>query len=310
MAELFPHAEATLARLPEIRGRIRTNVPMAPVTWFRAGGPAEIMASPADVEDLAALLKGTPDDVPITVVGIGSNLLVRDGGVPGLVIRLTKGFRDVTRLEGDVLRVGVGVPDKHFAASALAEGLGGFAFYHGIPGGIGGALRMNAGANGSETRDHLIAVEAVSRDGEIIKYSNEDMGFSYRHSSVPGSDIFTHALYQGTPQPAPEIEADMAAVQKHREEAQPIREKTGGSTFKNPEGHKAWQLIDAAGCRGLRVGGAQMSEKHCNFLINTDDATASDIETLGEKVREKVLANSGVTLSWEIKRIGNKLENT
>jgi len=301
---VFADADALLARLPRVRGRLRANVPLASVTWFRVGGPAEIMFTPADADDLAAFLGATPMDVPVTVVGIGSNLLVRDGGVPGVVVRLTNGFRDVTPVGGNRLAVGTGVPDKHLAAAALAEGLDGFAFYHGIPGGVGGALRMNAGANGRETAEVVVEVEAVTRRGENIKYSQSDMGFSYRHSSLPQDVICTGAIFQGTPGTEANIRAAMAAVQDHREAAQPIREKTGGSTFKNPEDGKAWQLIDAAGCRGLRIGGAQMSEKHCNFLINTGKATAADIETLGETVRARVKAKSGIELEWEIKRIG------
>jgi len=297
-------ADALLSRLPTVRGRLRTNVPLAPVTWFRVGGPAEIMFTPADIEDLSDFLAATPDDIPVTVIGVGSNLLVRDGGVPGVVIRLARGFREVERLGGDRLRAGAAVPDRHLAAAALEAGLAGFAFYHGIPGSIGGALRMNAGANDAETRERLLQVEAVGRDGKIMNYSNQDMGFSYRHSSAPADVIFTHAIFQGAPAPRAEIEAAMGAVQDHRERAQPIREKTGGSTFKNPVGHKAWQLIDAAGCRGLKFGGAMMSEMHCNFLINTGDATAADIETLGETVRARVKENSGVDLRWEIRRIG------
>lgn len=304
MSVCFAQAGDLVTRLPQGRGRLQANVPLAPVTWLRVGGPAEVMFTPADTEDLAGFLHGTPEDVQITVIGAGSNLLVRDGGVPGVVVRLARGFREVTRLEGDCLRVGAGVPDKVLAARALEEGLDGFAFYHGIPGGIGGALRMNAGANNCETRDRLIEVQAVTRKGEIVKVSNAQMGFSYRHSSAPDNLIFTHAIYQGVAAPADKIKSEMDAVQHHRQTAQPIREKTGGSTFKNPDGQKAWQLIDAAGCRGLRVGGAQMSEMHCNFLINTGTATSADIETLGETVWRRVKARSGIELSWEIKRIG------
>lgn len=307
----FAGARALLARLPEVRGRYRANVALAPITWFRVGGPAEIMFTPADTKDLAAFLKATPGDIPVTIVGIGSNLLVRDGGVPGVVVRLARGFGDVVRLDGDRLAVGTAVPDKRLAAVALAEGLEGFAFYHGIPGGIGGALRMNAGANGHETAEVVVEVEAVTRQGDIVKYSQADMGFSYRHSSIPDDVICTRAIFQGRPGSKDDIRAAMDAVQHHRETAQPIRERTGGSTFKNPVGktsggHKAWQLIDAAGCRGLAVGGARMSEKHCNFLINTGAATAADIETLGETVRARVKAQSGIDLQWEIKRIGIK----
>jgi UDP-N-acetylmuramate dehydrogenase len=291
--------------LSGIRGRLTPSASLAPVTWFRVGGPAELLFQPADEDDLALFLKQLPADVPVTVVGIGSNLLVRDGGVEGVVIRLSaKGFGNAVREEGARIRVGAALPDKRVAAFALEQGLAGFAFYHGIPGGIGGALRMNAGANGHETRERLIEVRAVDRQGKRHVLTNADMGFSYRHSSPPADLIFTEAVYQGEPAEKSVIEADMNAVQEHRERAQPIREKTGGSTFKNPEGTSAWKEIDAAGCRGLMIGGAQMSPMHCNFMINTGNATGYDLEHLGETVRARVLEHSGIRLQWEIKRIG------
>lgn len=278
---------------------------LADITWFRVGGPAELLFQPADEADLALFLKRLPVDVPVTVIGLGSNLLIRDGGIEGVVIRLgLRGFGSVTVEPDGRLRAGCAVPDKALAKVALDEGLGGFAFYHGIPGGIGGALRMNAGANGGETRERVVSVNAVTRAGEIITLSNADMGYAYRHSSASRDLIFTSALFEGIPTPRAEIEAAMQAVQEHRETAQPIRERTGGSTFKNPSGHSAWKLIDAAGCRGLTIGDAQVSQKHCNFLINTGNATAHDIERLGETVRARVLAKSGVRLDWEIKRLG------
>ena len=289
----------------KIRGALAPNAPLADVVWFRAGGPAQLLFQPADEADLALFLAALPAEVPVTVIGLGSNLIVRDGGIPGAVIRLTmRGFGALERLAGDRLRVGAAVPDKRFAAFALAEGLAGFAFYHGIPGGIGGALRMNAGANGAETRDRLVEVRAVDRSGAVHVLANEAMGYAYRHSAAPADLVFTEAVYQGTPAEAAEIRAAMDAVQEHRETAQPIRERTGGSTFKNPPGHKAWQLVDAAGCRGLKVGGAEVSQLHCNFLLNTGGATAEDIERLGETVRARVLETAGVRLEWEIKRLG------
>jgi UDP-N-acetylmuramate dehydrogenase len=302
----FPDLRPSLgAALADIRGALTANAPLADIVWFRAGGPAQLLFQPADEADLARFLAALPAEIPVTVLGLGSNVIVRDGGAPGAVIRLSmRGFGAMERLEGNRLRVGAAVPDKRFAAFALEEGLSGFAFYHGIPGGIGGALRMNAGANGAETRDRLIEVRALDRAGELHVLSNAEMGYAYRHSSAPAELIFTEAVYQGTPAAPEEIRAAMVAVQAHREAAQPIRERTGGSTFKNPPGHRAWELVDAAGCRGLRVGGAQVSEMHCNFLINTGDATAEDIERLGETVRARVLATSGVRLDWEIKRLG------
>jgi UDP-N-acetylmuramate dehydrogenase len=290
-----------------VRGRLTPGASLAPVTWFRVGGPAELLFQPADEDDLAFFLQRLPLEVPVTVVGIGSNLLIRDGGIDGVVIRLSaKGFGNATR-EGNRIRVGAALPDKRVAAFALEQELAGFAFYHGIPGGIGGALRMNAGANGHETRERLVEVRAVDRQGRRHVLTNADMGFSYRHSSPPAELIFTEAVYEGEPAEKSVIEADMAAVQEHRERAQPIREKTGGSTFVNPPGNKAWQLIDGAGMRGFMVGGAQVSTMHCNFLINTGTASGHDLETLGETVRARVLAKSGIRLEWEIKKLGKFL---
>ncbi|MBZ9937704.1 UDP-N-acetylmuramate dehydrogenase [Mesorhizobium sp. BR1-1-16] len=291
--------------LTDIRGRVTPNFGLDAVTWFRVGGPAQALFQPADADDLALFLSRLAPDVPVLVIGVGSNLLVRDGGIPGVVVRLSaKGFGATERLAGDRIRVGTALPDKRVAAFALAEGLAGFAFYHGIPGAIGGALRMNAGANGGETRERLVEVTAIDRSGARHVLSNADMGFTYRHTDAAEDLIFTEAIYQGEPADRSLIEAAMAEVEAHRERAQPIREKTGGSTFKNPPGDSAWKLVDAAGCRGLRIGGAQVSEMHCNFLINTGGATGHDLELLGETVRARVLATSGVRLDWEIKRLG------
>ncbi|HUG61727.1 MAG TPA: UDP-N-acetylmuramate dehydrogenase [Methylomirabilota bacterium] len=291
--------------LPDLKGRLDTDRPMKDLVWFRAGGPAEVLFQPADEEDLAAVLPRIPDDVPITVVGLGSNLLIRDGGLPGLVIRLSaRGFGAVEPAGDARLNVGAAVPDKRLAAAAWKAGLSGFAFYHGIPGAIGGALRMNAGAHGSETRQRVVEVRAVNRRGEIVTLDNEAMGYAYRHSSAAPDLVFVSAVLEGVPEDPEAIRRDMDAVQDHRERAQPIRSRTGGSTFKNPDGHSAWKLIDAAGCRGLRIGDAEMSELHCNFLLNVGDASAHDIELLGETVRARVLATSGIRLEWEIKRFG------
>jgi len=301
--------EALLARLSGplagIRGRFTPNAGMDKITWFRAGGTAEVLFQPADEDDLAAFLEAVPADVPVTVVGIGSNLLVRDGGVPGFVIRLSaKGFGDVEVLDDTRMRAGAAVPDKRVAAAALEAGIGGFHFYHGIPGAIGGALRMNAGANGVETRERVVEVHAVDRKGRRHVLSNAGMGYSYRHSSAPADLIFTSAVFEGYREEPEAIRKAMDEVQHHRETVQPIREKTGGSTFKNPEGTSAWKEIDKAGGRGLMIGGAQMSPMHCNFMINTGSATGHDLEHLGETIRARVLENSGIRLQWEIKRIG------
>lgn len=292
-------------KLSGLRGRLTPDAGMDKITWFRAGGPAQVLFQPADEEDLSSFLKAVPEEIPILVVGIGSNLLVRDGGVPGFVVRLSaKGFGEVDQVSETQLRAGAATPDKRVAAVALEAGLAGFHFYHGIPGGMGGALRMNAGANGVETRERVVEVRALDRKGEVHVLSNADMGYAYRHSSASSDLIFTSVLFEGTPGEHEAIKQAMDEVQHHRETVQPVREKTGGSTFKNPEGTSAWKEIDKAGCRGLRVGGAQMSEMHCNFMINTGTATGLDLETLGETVRARVFENSGIRLHWEIKRLG------
>jgi UDP-N-acetylmuramate dehydrogenase len=293
-------------RLSGVRGRITPDAEMDKITWFRAGGLADALFQPADEDDLAAFLKAVPKDVPLTVVGIGSNLLVRDGGIPGFVVRLSaKGFGEAHVISPTKIRAGAAIPDKRLAAVAYESGIGGFHFYHGIPGAIGGALRMNAGANGVETRERVVEVRALDRQGNVHVLSNVDMGYAYRHSSAAADLIFTSAVFEGAVEDKEAIKAAMDAVQHHRETVQPIREKTGGSTFKNPEGHSAWKVIDEAGCRGLMVGGAQMSPMHCNFMINTGAATGYELEYLGETVRARVLEHSGIRLHWEIKRIGD-----
>ena len=298
-------AERLTPLLSGVRGRVAIDAPMSAVTWFRTGGPADLLFQPADADDLAYFLAGLPHDVPVTVVGVGSNLMVRDGGIRGVVIRLSaKGFGSV-EAEGMRLTAGAAVPDRNVAAAARDAGIGGFHFYHGIPGAIGGALRMNAGANGVETRERVVEVHAVDRSGHAHVLTNAEMGYSYRHSSAAPDLIFTHAVFEGFAENKAAIQAAMDAVQHHRETAQPVKEKTGGSTFKNPDGTSAWKEIDKAGCRGLMIGAAQMSPMHCNFMINTGGATSHDLELLGETVRERVLDASGIRLEWEIKRIGD-----
>lgn len=291
--------------LSDVRGRLLPDEPMSKYTWFQVGGPADILFQPADEDDLSLFLQKLPEEIPVMVVGVGSNLLVRDGGVEGVVIRLSaKGFGAIEQVSDTRLLAGAAVPDKRLAAKALEAGIGGFAFYHGIPGGIGGALRMNAGANGAETTQRVIEVHAVDRKGERQILTHADMGYSYRHSDVSSDLVFIKALFEGVQESQNDIRRQMDEVQRHRETVQPVKEKTGGSTFKNPEGHSAWKLVDEAGMRGYRVGDAQMSEMHCNFMINNGSATGEDLEKLGETVREKVLENSGISLHWEIKRIG------
>jgi UDP-N-acetylmuramate dehydrogenase len=293
--------------MPKLRGRMLPNQPMAPLTWFRVGGLAQLLFTPADEEDLAYFLSKLPEDIAVTTVGVGSNLIVRDGGVEGVVIRLSaKGFGQIDYVGKDQINAGTAVLDKRLAEAAMQHKVGGLEFFFGIPGSIGGALRMNAGANGGETKDVLVYATGVNRDGDFVTFSNEEMQFAYRSCGVPTDVIFTSALLAGKREEEAVIRERMDAVQQHRETAQPIREKTGGSTFKNPPGHSAWKLVDEAGCRGLRVGGAQVSEMHCNFLINTGDATAADIEGLGEEVRRRVKDHSGIELHWEIKRLGRE----
>lgn len=293
------------SNLADVRGRLTADADMSKLTWFQVGGPADILFQPADEEDLALFMNRLPEEIPVMVVGVGSNLLVRDGGLEGVVIRLSaKGFGQAEQVSDTTLLAGAAIPDKRLAAKALETGLGGFAFYHGIPGGIGGALRMNAGANGTETTNRVVEVHAIDRKGEKHILSHADMGYTYRHSSASSDLIFTKAVFEGYAEDKSVIQKEMDEVQHHRETVQPVKEKTGGSTFKNPDGHSSWKLVDEAGLRGHKMGGAQMSEMHCNFMINTGNATASDLESLGEYVREKVLANSGISLEWEIKRIG------
>jgi UDP-N-acetylmuramate dehydrogenase len=298
------NGKALLQRLPTARGRLEADAPLADLTWFRTGGPAEVLFAPADEADLADVLKATPEDVPVTVIGVGSNLLVRDGGVPGLVVRLGRGFSDIGLEPGDRIRTGTAVPDVRVARFSADNSIDGLTFLRGIPGSIGGALRMNGGAYGGETKDVLVEARAVDRKGNILVLNNADMKYTYRHCGAPESLIFTQSLLQGRPGVPADILAAMDKITASREATQPIKSRTGGSTFKNPPGEKSWALIDKAGMRGFNVGPAKVSDLHCNFLINEGGATAAQIEELGETVRARVMATSGIELDWEIKRIG------
>jgi UDP-N-acetylmuramate dehydrogenase len=299
LATSTPHL---IDRLPRPRGRLTADAPLGPQTWFRAGGAAEVLFRPADVEDLAGFMAALPADVPVTVLGVGSNILVRDGGVKGVVIRLLRGFTGISVEEHEIL-AGAGALDLNVALTARDHGLAGVEFLSGIPGTVGGALRMNAGAYEGDLAQVLVSAEAVDRAGKVHAIAADAMGFSYRHSEAPADWIFTAARLRATPGDQLAIARRIAEIDAARTDSQP-RSRTGGSTFVNPPGSKAWQLIDEAGCRGLRLGGAQVSEKHCNFLINLGEATAGDIEGLGEEVRRRVREKTGVQLEWEIRRIG------
>ena len=289
--------------LPPLKGRLRLDVDLAKITWFRVGGPAEVMFRPEDLEDLQTFLAAKPADVPVTVIGVGSNLLVRDGGVPGAVIRLGKEFANIS-MDGDLLHAGAATPDLYVARAARDAGLAGLEFLCGVPGTIGGALRMNAGAYGGDVKNILRRAWALDPAGVLHELSNAGMDFSYRRCGVPEDWIFTEAEFEGQPGDRPAIAARMEEIGETRMDSQPVRSRTGGSTFANPEGARAWRLIEEAGCRGLARGGAMVSEQHCNFLINTGDACAADIEGLGEEMRRRVRETSGVELRWEIRRIG------
>jgi UDP-N-acetylmuramate dehydrogenase len=289
---------------PEVRGKLLRDEALAPFTWFRVGGPAEALFLPADAEDLAQFLKALPAETPVMALGVGSNVIVRDGGLPGVVIRLAgRAFAGVS-VEGDLITAGAGALDAAVARAAGNAGLAGLEFYAGIPGTIGGALTMNAGCYGAETKDVLVSAWGYDRSGEKRTFELADFGYSYRHSQAPEDIIWVEATYRGRPDEPEAVKARMAEITARRETTQPIREKTGGSTFKNPPGHSSWKLVDDAGWRGKLHGGAKFSELHSNFMINAQDATAADLEGLGEAVRADVLAKTGVQLDWEIKRIG------
>ncbi len=320
MTEATLDGEALLKRLPDVRGRLTPMRALSELTWFRVGGPAEVLFQPADQDDLAAFLAETPHEVPVTPLGVGSNILIRDGGLPGVSVRLGRGFNAMEPLEGARMRVGAAALDAQVARKAAEAGIAGLEFLRGVPGAIGGAIRMNAGCYGAYVADVLESVRAVDRRGAKIELQTSEIAFSYRHIDAPDDLIFVEALFRGEPDSPEAIKARMDELVTKREAAQPIREKTGGSTFRNPAGYsstgreddvhdlKAWKLIDEAGCRGLKIGGAQVSVKHCNFLVNAGDASAADLEALGEEVRARVKAQSGVDLHWEIKRIGVTLD--
>jgi UDP-N-acetylmuramate dehydrogenase len=303
MAQMCPPSSRLIDRLPSVRGRYSEDAPLARITWFRVGGPAEVMYRPADLADLQAFIKARPAGIPVTVLGVGSNTLVRDGGVPGVVLRLGRAFVGIRAEDGDLIS-GAGALDFNLATAARIAGIGGLEFLSGVPGTLGGALRMNAGAYGKEIKDVLVWAEALDPAGEVHRLAPEDLGLTYRHCALPQDWIFLGARLAGAPDTPEAIARRMAEIQKARSESQPIRSRTGGSTFKNPPDAKAWQLIDRAGCRGLTIGGAKVSEQHCNFLINTGEATADDLEKLGEEVRRRVRASAGLELDWEIRRIG------
>lgn len=294
--------------ISDVRGKLVPNQPLSEITWFRVGGPAQLFFQPADEEDLQFFLKNLPDAIKVTVIGLGSNLLIRDGGLDGVVIRLSaKGFGRTEVLDGSRIRVGTALPDVKVATAAAEAGIDGLTFYRGIPGGIGGAIYMNAGCYGTETRERVVEIRGVTRQGEIITLTNADMGYHYRKSNGPRGAIYTSAVYQGFAGEPEAILKRMREITETRESSQPTKARTGGSTFKNPDGHSSWKLVDEAGCRGLTINDAQVSEKHCNFLLNLDKATALDIELLGETVRNRVREKSGIELKWEIRRMGHFL---
>jgi UDP-N-acetylmuramate dehydrogenase len=301
-------SEGLLAHLPPVRGRLRAQVPLAPRTWLRVGGPAEAIFQPADLDDLTMFLKSKPREVPVTPIGVASNLLVRDGGLDGVVVRLAGPLAEV-EVDGDRLSVGAGATDRMIAITAQRAGLSGLEFYIGIPGTMGGAVRMNAGAFGGETAEVVERVTAIDPAGNRHELRATELGFGYRHSALPEGWIAISAVLRGVPGDERAIRTRMMAIKAEREASQPMRVATGGSTFKNPPGQRAWQLIDAAGCRGLRHGKAVVSDKHCNFLINTGEATAAELEALGEMVRARVLAASGIALEWEIHRVGRPIRD-
>ena len=293
-----------IAPLPDVRGKLTRDAPLAPLVWFKAGGAAEWLFEPADVEDLQAFLVALDPTVPVMGLGLGSNMIVRDGGVPGVVVRLGKPFAKVERVDDVTLRCGGGASGILVSSSARDAGIGGVEFLRSIPGTVGGFVRMNGGAYGRETKDVLVECDVVLRSGQLRTLRLRELGYTYRHSELPDGAIVVSAVFRGHREEPSVIQAEMDRIAAAREESQPLRSKTGGSTFKNPDGHKAWALVDAAGCRGLKRGDAQVSEKHCNFVLNLGTASSSDIEALGEEVRAKVKAQSGVTLEWEIQRIG------
>ncbi|EQB19255.1 UDP-N-acetylenolpyruvoylglucosamine reductase [Novosphingobium lindaniclasticum LE124] len=306
-----PGAEGRLseaAHLPQVSGKLKADAPLAPLVWFKSGGAAEWLFEPKDLADLQGFLRDLDPSVPVMALGLGSNMIVRDGGVPGVVIRLGKAFAKVTFVDDVTLECGGGASGILVSSTARDNGIAGVEFLRSIPGTVGGFVRMNGGAYGGEVKDILIDCDVVLRDGSLVTLGNADLGYTYRHSELPEGAVVVAARFKGRPGEPEAIQAEMDRISASREASQPLRSKTGGSTFKNPEGHKAWQLVDEAGCRGLTLGGAQVSEKHTNFLLNVADATSSDIEALGEEVRRRVKEKSGVTLEWEIQRVGRSVD--
>ena len=295
-----------IATMPKVRGKLTPNAPLAPLVWFKSGGAAEWLFEPADVEDLVDFLRELDPAVPVMALGLGSNLIVRDGGVPGIVVRLGKVFAKIDRMDETTLRCGGGASGILVSSTARDVGIAGLEFLRGIPGTVGGFVRMNGGAYGREVGDILVSGKLVLRSGELVEWPLDQLGYTYRHSEVPEGAVVVEATFRGIPGKPEAIGAEMDAIARAREESQPLRSRTGGSTFKNPPGHKAWALIDAAGCRGLRQGDAQVSEKHCNFLLNLGSASSADIEALGEEVRRRVARKSEITLEWEIQRVGTQ----
>jgi len=304
----MPFKDGLREKLPPVRGRLAPCAPLGHMTWFGVGGPAEVLFRPADKRDLIDFIKACPKDIPVTVLGVASNVIIRDGGIPGLVIRLGREFSEIKSVGADI-EAGAGALDLNVALAALKHDIAGLEFLSGIPGTIGGALRMNAGAYGEETKDVLVSAEVLFRDGTLRRLTAAEMGMSYRHNDLPEDVIFLGCTLKGAVGEYAAIEKKMTGIKTRRSETQPVKAKTGGSTFANPPGGKAWQLIDEAGCRGMKLGGAQMSELHANFMLNTGAATSADLERLGEKVRQLVYARSGVMLEWEIRRVGVPLEN-
>ena len=295
---------SAVATMPQVRGRLTPNAPLAPLVWFKSGGSAEWLFEPRDEDDLVQFLRELDPEMPIMALGLGSNLIVRDGGVPGVVVRLGKPFAKIEQVDAMTLRCGGGASGILVSSTARDHGIAGLEFLRGIPGTVGGFVRMNGGAYGREVSDILASARVAMRSGEVVEWPLEKLGYTYRHSEVPAGAVVIEAIFRGAPGDPEAIGAEMDAIARAREESQPLRSRTGGSTFKNPPGHKAWALIDAAGCRGLTIGGAQVSEKHCNFLLNLGSATSADIEALGEEVRRRVQAKTNITLEWEIQRVG------
>jgi UDP-N-acetylmuramate dehydrogenase len=295
---------SSVAEMPKVRGRLTQNARLAPLVWFKSGGKAEWLFEPADAEDLEQFLGELDPHVPVMALGLGSNLIVRDGGVRGVVVRLGKPFAKIEQLDETTIRCGGGASGILVSSTARDHGIAGLEFLRGIPGTVGGFVRMNGGAYGREVSDILVSARLVLRSGEVVEWPREKLGYTYRHSEVPEGAVVVEATFSGSPGEPDAIGAEMDAIARAREESQPLRSRTGGSTFKNPPGHKAWALIDAAGCRGLRRGDAQVSEKHCNFLLNLGSATSAEIEALGEEVRRRVEEKSHIVLEWEIQRVG------